>query len=388
MDRRQFIKVIGLGVGAATLSSAVVSYNGTSAPSDNFGWNGPDASLQDIRMKVLSYAILAPNAHNIQPWLVKMTGANRFDLYVDPQRLLPETDPIYRQIHISQGTFLETLSIAASGLGYEARMSYFPHGMYQNDELQDKPVASVELIKLDTPNLDPLFGHLLSRRSNKRNYGNTSLSQQEIESLSGYMTQHGQYPLTITQTKESKAKFETVLTDAMQIEVNDHKRSHETIAMFRFDQEELNQHRDGFGVAQAGTTGLKKIMAENFFLSREKTEQDSTSFDQQSVTMVQTAVASTEAFGWISTQGNSRLDQVIVGRDYCRLNLKTAAMGLAQHPMSQVLQEYSDMLPLQASFKKAFGIKESDTVQMLFRLGKADSTPHGPRRLVSDLLKA
>ncbi|MFT6914813.1 MAG: hypothetical protein ACJAWL_001112 [Motiliproteus sp.] len=43
-------------------------------------------------------------------------GPRSFDLYVDPERLLPATAPFYRQIHIGQGTFLETLAIAAIGL--------------------------------------------------------------------------------------------------------------------------------------------------------------------------------------------------------------------------------------------------------------------------------
>ncbi|MCK6262730.1 twin-arginine translocation pathway signal protein [Vibrio sp. ZSDE26] len=388
MNRRNFIKIVGLGAGAAALSSAVIINNGRSNSSDNFGWNGPDSSETDIRMQVLSYAILCPNAHNIQPWVVKMTGANRFDLLVDPDRLLPETDPIHRQIHISQGTFLETLAIAASGLGYEAKIDYFPQGMYSNTELVDKPVASIELIKSDKITPDPLFAFLLTRHSNKREYGNYSLSPAEMANLQTFAVEQCSYPLTITSSSEDKLKFEKILTEAMQIEVNDRGRSHETIALFRFDQDEVNKYRDGFGVSQAGLTGIKKLMVENFVLSREKTEQDSTEFDQQAVIMAQKTVSTTETFGWISSKGNSRLDQVIVGRDYCRLNLKTTAMGLAQHPMSQVLQEYSDMLPLQAEFKQAFGIDESKTVQMLFRLGKAEKTPHGPRRLVSELVKS
>ncbi|MGF1696006.1 twin-arginine translocation pathway signal protein [Vibrio lamellibrachiae] len=388
MNRRNFIKVVGLGVGSVALSSAVVSCSSSSNPSDNYGWNGPDSSQKDIRMQVLSYAILCPNAHNIQPWTIKMTGDESFDLYVDPQRLLPETDPIYRQIHISQGTFLETLSIAASGLGYDAIIDYFPQGMYGNTELLDKPVASINLVKQSQISPDPLFGHLLTRHSNKREYGNYKLTQMELDTLQSFTEQRGSYPLSITDSTEEKLKLEKVLTDAMQIEVSNNDRSHETIAMFRFDQDEVNKYRDGFGVSQAGLTGIKKIMVENFFLSREKTEKDPTEFDQQAVDMTKKTVASTETFGWITSAGNSRLDQVIVGRDYCRLNLKTTAMGLAQHPMSQVLQEYSDMLPLQAEFKKAFGIDDNDTVQMLFRLGKAKKTPHGPRRVVSQLITA
>jgi len=55
--------------------------------------------------------------------------------------------------------------------------------------------------------------------------------------------------------------------------------------------------------------------------------------------------------------------------------------------MSQVLQEYEEMLPLQASFKQFFNIVSSDTVQMLFRLGTAEATPHGPRRDINDIIK-
>ncbi len=56
--------------------------------------------------------------------------------------------------------------------------------------------------------------------------------------------------------------------------------------------------------------------------------------------------------------------------------------------MSQVLQEYDDMLDLQAKFKRHFDIAESTTVQMLFRLGKATPVAHGPRRLVKKLIRA
>ncbi|MFT6914811.1 MAG: hypothetical protein ACJAWL_001110 [Motiliproteus sp.] len=104
--------------------------------------------------------------------------------------------------------------------------------------------------------------------------------------------------------------------------------------------------------------------------------------------MTRAATTSTATFAWISTSTNSRLDQVKVGRYYCRINLKTTAMGLAQHPMSQVLQEYKEMRPLQASFKKEFNIHQGDTVQMLFRLGRAEATLHGPRRHISELIKS
>ena len=387
MNRRNFITVIGLGIGTVGLSSTIVSC-GNADQEEAFGWDGPDSEEKDIRMQVLAYAILCPNPHNKQPWIIRLTGPASFKLYVDPERLLPATDPYYRQIHIGQGTFLETLAIAASGLGCEAKIEYFPKGMYGNTELVSKPVASIELIKRPDIQVDPLFSHLLRRQSNKKEYDNRPLNQAEVDALHAFHGSETGSRLDIISTSNAKKHFEQILTNAMQIEVGNPERDRETIEMFRFNYDEVERYRDGFSVAQAGLTGIKRFIVENFMLSRESVERDPKSFGDQAVEMTQKTAESTATFAWITTPSNSRLDQVRVGRDYCRINLKTTAMELVQHPMSQVLQEYDEMLPLQSAFKEAFGIKVSDTVQMLFRLGRASATPHGPRRLVSQLIRS
>ncbi|MFT5113647.1 MAG: hypothetical protein ACI8P9_002978 [Parasphingorhabdus sp.] len=387
MNRRNFIKITGLGLGSVALSSSIIACNDL-GPADDFGWNGPDKLETDIRMQVLAYAILAPNPHNKQPWIIRLTGPTSFDLYVDAERLLPETDPVHRQIHIGQGTFLETLSIAASGLGFKAIVEYFPEGMYSNTELIDKPVASVNLVKQYSLDKDPLFDALLIRQSNKREYDAYQLSQNDIDQLQKKHQQYSEYPFTIDSSPETKSQLVYTLTKAMQIEVSDKQRDLETIRMFRFNKDEVRQYRDGFGVAQAGLSGITKFVAETFFLDRMKAEEDSTEFGQQAVELTEKAAKSTRTFAWLSTPSNTRLDQVKVGRDYSRINLQTTMMGLAQHPMSQVLQEYDDMLELQRSFKQGFNIPPDETVQMLFRLGKAEPVAHGPRRLVKQLIQS
>jgi len=385
MNRRNFISILGLGLGSVALTSTI-SGCGETIPQLDYGWNGPAADVNDIRLKVLSYAMLCPNPHNKQPWIIQLTGTNSFELYVDPQRLLPATDPIYRQIHIGQGTFLETLAIAATGLGHRANIEYFPAGMYSNSKLENKPVAAITLEKEPGIKTDPLFAHLLTRLSNKREYSKQPLSSAELSSL---QTFHGQQSskLTLVDSMDAQQKLTKVLTQAMQIEVGDRGRDAETIKMFRFNDDEIKKYRDGFGVAQSGVSGIKKILVENVFLSRDSVEKDPTAFGEEAVNMTQKAAASTATFGWLTTKTNSRLDQVLVGREYCRINLKTTAMGLAQHPMSQVLQEYPGMLTLQKEFKQHFKIPQSQTVQMLFRLGYADATAHGPRRTLNSIIK-
>jgi len=387
MDRRKFIKIAGLGVGAVALSSTLVHLNSADIP-QQLGWTPVTGNEKDIRLKLLSYAILSANPHNTQAWIIQMTGPLSFDLYVDPERLLPETDPYYRQIHIGQGSFLETLSIAASGFQYQANIDYFPQGMYGNQALLNKPVASINLVKQQTKKTDPLFSQLLLRHSNKRNYSNQGLNQAEKTAIQEFHGRNNEFPLTIVDSTQAKAHMAKILPQSMAVEITDRAREMETIHMFRFNDNEVKKYRDGFGIAQSGKTGIKKLIVENLFLSRQATEKDPSAFGLEALNMTQTAADTTNTFAWISSATNTRLDQVKVGRSYCRMNLQTSAMGLAQHPMSQVLQEYPAMLPLQADFKKAFAIEENDTIQMLFRLGHAAPTMHSPRRLVSAFIRS
>ena len=95
---------------------------------------------------------------------------------------------------------------------------------------------------------------------------------------------------------------------------------------------------------------------------------------------------SVTAFGWIVSKTNTRLDQLKVGQVYQRVNLEATRLGLAQHPMSQVLQEYKEMADLQKEFLKLLKVPSKHTVQMLFRLGFASEVVHSPRRDMQDLL--
>lgn len=382
MQRRRFIKLTGLGAGSVVLASQLSGCD-TVEPT-LIGWSAPDSNQRPL-LQILSYAMLAPNPHNTQAWQVRILNDHECELYVDKDRLLPETDPFYRQIHIGQGTFLETFSIAASHFKLRAEIDYFPQGEYGNDELLPMPVAKIRLSPSEAPEY-PLFAFLLQRHSNKRSYEQTPLTDQDIEKLVKEMAKNQDTEFFVTSAEKQRAALQQFLTDAMVIESADSVRDLETIAMFRFNDDEIRHYRDGFGIAQAGTTGVKKWLAESFFLSREKAEQNPKQFGQQAIGNVKAVAASTQTFAWLQTAINSRLDQVKTGRDYCRLNLITTAMGIAQHPMSQVLQEYEDMLSLQEKFKHFLGVPDSHTVQMFCRLGYAAACPHTPRRELNDIL--
>jgi len=386
-QRRNFIKISSSLTGALLIpgifTGCVEETTKNVTP-----WNGHNYEEKDIRFIVLSYAILAPNPHNKQPWLIQLKDEQSFDLYVDTNRTLPQTDPFFRQIHIGQGTFLENLNLAAQNFGYKAVIKYFPQGQYSNSTIEHKPIASIQLVQEKDISKDDLFDQILLRQSNKREYNNKTAPFKKLAILKNKIKEELEsgFSLNITSKKDHLKKLREVAVNSMKIESADHDRDMETIKMFRFSTEEVNLYKDGFGLAQTGVTGVKKFVLENIFLSRKSAQKDPISFGKEAISMTKNQVDSTTTFAWLSTKNNTRLDQVKIGRVYERINLLATSLGLVIHPISQVLQEYQDMDGLQKEFLEYLNVPKNHTVQMFFRIGIAQKVEHSPRRNINDLL--
>lgn len=81
---------------------------------------------------------------------------------------------------------------------------------------------------------------------------------------------------------------------------------------------------------------------------------------------------------WQITRTNTRADQIAAGRDWVRINLAATAAGVSTQPLSQALQEYPEMKKLFAEVHARLA-GDGGTVQMLARLGYADTVPASPR---------
>jgi hypothetical protein len=128
MQRRQFIRLVGGGA----VVGATFPMTGCSLGSDYplravEAWGGP-RNESDPRRSALAYAITAPNPHNIQPWLVDLRENGVITLMTDPERILPHTDPLGRQILIGHGAFIELLVIALASQGIGAEVALWPRG--------------------------------------------------------------------------------------------------------------------------------------------------------------------------------------------------------------------------------------------------------------------
>jgi hypothetical protein len=127
LNRRSLL--INGGAAALVLSAGGGSFLLTRRPDAALiPWQVASQMFADPKLQALSYATLAPNPHNRQPWLVELRGENELVLYCDLDRTLPETDPEGRQFVIGLGCFLELLRLAANEQGQIAEIDTFPEG--------------------------------------------------------------------------------------------------------------------------------------------------------------------------------------------------------------------------------------------------------------------
>lgn len=380
ISRRNFILIAG--------STAVIVAAGKAAidldkmPSSAIAaWSDPAADEPDLRKRVLSYALLAPNPHNMQPWLVDLTHPDQIDLYCDRTRLLPKTDPFSRQILIGHGAFLELLDLAASAEGYQTDMTYFPQGEF-GDSVDDRPIASIRLKPDANRRPDPLFQQILQRRSAKVPFDvATPLSPQHQQGLmTAYTNPNCQ--LTVTTHPTQVLSLQGVVQSAMEIEMRTPHTLQESVDVMRIGAREVEQHRNGIDLTGA-PIGWSRLFG---IMTREKLADPASQAFKMGITMYREMAVATPAFAWMTTSDNTRTTQLLVGRAYARLNLQATALGVAMHPMSQVLQEYVEMQALQRGFLTLLDIPSGHTVQMLVRLGYAKVPDPAPRRDLEDLI--
>ncbi len=70
----------------------------------------------------------APSKHNTQPWRFVVRG-NALEVWTDPQRSLPDSDPHRRELTIACGAALHLACVAARALGFQPLVTVLPDGV-------------------------------------------------------------------------------------------------------------------------------------------------------------------------------------------------------------------------------------------------------------------
>jgi hypothetical protein len=330
---------------------------------------------------VLAYAILAPNPHNMQPWRIGMGDGLEFTIYCDLDRLLPETDPPNRQITIGFGCFLELCRQAAAESGFRAEISYFPEGEPQ-PVLDSRPIAKVELVEDSAISPDPLFSNVLERRTNRLEFDKDRPIDSTV--LAALRDATVDEVNVFTTSDESEVdNLRKLAADAWLIEWSTSRTRRETIEVTRIGEAEVDAKPYGISIDDRLNSTLGMVG----LLSREALDDPESVAYRESYAFYERACQSAMGFVWATTATNTRRAQLEAGRAWVRTQLAARSLGVSFHPLSQALQEFPEMAEHYRRAKGLLARDEGETVQMLARLGYAQSIGPAPRQeLASQLI--
>lgn len=356
LTRRKTLALLGGGTVTAA-GAGIAAFANTRTPETALAPWGMAGGYADPRKNALSYALLAPNPHNMQPWLVALDGDDSVTLIRNRDKALPETDPFDRQITIGLGCFLEQMVLAAGAAGQSVDLTLFPEG-------DGGPIAHA--VFSDGGTADPLAAQMMDRRSCKEPFEARAVSPALANELELFADIYTDAP-TVDALRD-------LTFEAWMVETMTPHTMKESIDVMRMGKAEINAKPDGIDMGGAFLEGL---MLAGVMTREALADPDSQAF-QQGVQIYRQMLDATPAYAALTSATNTREDQIEAGRAWLRLNLKTTELGLALHPVSQALQEYTEMATHYANAHKLLA-PEGHTVQMLGRLGYGPSTPRTPR---------
>jgi len=371
---------------ALAFLAAAPAINGCTNASDPTAaaWRNPGAGEGDPRRFSLAHAILAPNPHNTQPWLVEFDATDGMTLHCDQARRLSFTDPLDRQITIGCGAFLELYRLGANHLGYTPRIEPFPQGA-PSPRLDRRPIAKVTLGERSTrTQRDLLYTHIATRRTNRNPYDLHRVPR--VSDLQLIADAASLYPADVSWAVEPDrvARLRDIVWRAFDLEMHQRGALEETYRWLRFGRTDALQKGDGLEIS---TPGISLFHALGF-LNRAAMTDPNSDANKQALAMWKPKIDTAPAFAWLETQENddTPTGRLYAGMAYARMNLAATGLGLAIHPWSQGLEEYDAMRTIRAELRHELQNGENFP-HMLVRIGYAGDEHASVRRPLSAFVR-
>jgi hypothetical protein len=270
--------------------------------------------------------------------------------------------------------------MAAAEQGYDAQVALFPNGAWAEGQVGAEPLARVTFVEASGVAKDPLFAHVFKRQTNRGAFDPAPITAAQAAALEAAA---GGPRVRFGWTAEAQlmTKLRNLAAAAWRVEVGTDRTYQESVDVMRITADEIAKHRDGISLHGPffwwmNTTGM---------FTRETAMDD---FGRgQAMSMIDGQVKGCASFAWLVSGANDRETQLESGRAYVRSALAAAGMGLTQHPLSQALQEFPEMVGPYQEIKTILGAPQSDTVQMFYRVGTAPRGELAPRRKLDDILR-
>jgi hypothetical protein len=376
-SRRRLMLALFSGGAAVTLSACDDMPGSAIAP-----WNGPAAGEGDTRLRALSWALLAPNPHNLQSWIADLRVPNEVTLLLDPARLLPATDPYARQILIGCGAFIELLRMAAAQEGRAVAIEPFPQGAFAATGVDvTKPVARIRWLE-GKAEADPLFAAVRDRRTNRAPYERRIPEAQVLRTIADAVRTEG-IATHFATAQDQVAAIGRLAAEGYRVEFATPAAFAESAHVVRVGAEEIAREPSGIAVHGTGIWWARTLG----LMSRKDVFDPNSDGSRRIIDKYVSAMAATPVWVWQTSADNTRPTQLAAGRAYMRLALAATRAGVAMHPNSQTLQEFPEMGALYERMHATAQVRAPERMQMLARMGYAEAPGPAPRRPLSTLVQ-
>jgi nitroreductase len=316
-------------------------------------------------MEAIRLATLAPSRYNTQPWIFVVAG-DRVQIFPDPIRKLAVVDAEERELHVSLGSALENLVIAAHREGLAPEVDYFP---------PEHPAALVVRFPVGRVEEPPeLFDAIPQRHTTRRRYRRREIPMTALQQLETAGRREGVAIHVIT----DRTVIDTVANlaaTAVRVQWGNRAFREELINWIRFNHQEVEQWHDGLGARSLGLAPTPRWLGA--LRVRHLTAQSSRT------RRVLRQVTSSSALVVFAAERNDRRHWVDVGRSFERVVLTATALGIRYAPMNTACE----VPPTHRELQRSLHLDGADPV-FLIRLGYAKAGARAPRRPLNDVVTA
>lgn len=325
----------------------------------------PEVSYPGVWGEILEDAKWAQNAHNMQSWKLDVVSESKIVGSLDKGRVLPETDPISRQLILSLGALSEVARVSAMERGKELVIEWIGPDAWNKEITEDVPLFSWTLIdteKSETRDYD--FVDAISTATVKYAVDGMDFSKDEAEKL---INRYSDDKVTFTFHYDDSEveKLKELSMEAFKVEMEN-----EPTLMESFDNTHYGKKarkETPYGITLLSNFPKNKIGFIDFFTTLFPGSPKS--YTKQSVKMFNKAVEPSTVLISMKTKGNSPKDQFNSGRNMQGFWLEILSRGGSLLPLSQGLQEYKEVESYYEQFHNLIADKD-ETIQMLWALGK------------------
>ncbi|SDL74004.1 Acg family FMN-binding oxidoreductase [Nonomuraea jiangxiensis] len=305
----------------------------------------------------------APSVHNTQPWSFAVTG-EEISLRADTSRKLPVSDAAGRELLISCGAALFTMSTAMRCEGYEPAVRILPDPDRPGLVATIRPGEELEADELTRV----LGGEIERRRTHRAGFADVPLPDRLIESLARGAMREGA-KLTPIRAPAAVHVLAALTQAAQGVQAQDERFSLELIRWSR----------------PPGSTRTDGVPAEAYPREPVPTEPD---FPQRRYswrhgwgTRAEPAEVSTGVVAVVTTRGDGREEWIAAGQALQRVLLHASAHGVSAAFHTQALE-----LDLLREFLRQ-ELCSGEYPQMVMRLGVTFDSKDVPRRPLTDILE-